>query len=180
MYSVYWIRYSNHTDPHKEGYIGISKCPSNRFKEHIHSRNNKIRSAIKKGADIEIIKSNLSLNEALSIEKTYRSEELIGWNLCEGGQMPPSKKGHIYETGKQILTGDSRTGKQKAASKNHSKKMKGRTPWNKGQTGFTGPIKPCVYKDIEFNSRTEAAKHFNVSVPAVTHWIKKHKFQAGM
>lgn len=175
MYSVYWIKYKNHTDPYKEGYIGISKDPLNRFKEHKNSKdNNKVKGAIKNGANIEIICDNLYLNEALDMEKNYRPDELIGWNFCEGGQIPPTKKGHKYKEGKQILKGNNRTIKQKEASKNHSKSMKGNIPWNKGKSGFVGPIKPCIYKGIEFNSRTEAANHFGVSVSAVTLWIKKH------
>jgi predicted GIY-YIG superfamily endonuclease len=73
MYSVYWIKYKNHTDPYCEGYIGISKDPSKRFKEHKNSRdNNKVKGAIKNGADIEILRDNLSLTEALELEKSYR------------------------------------------------------------------------------------------------------------
>jgi predicted GIY-YIG superfamily endonuclease len=182
MYFVYWIRYKNHLDPYNDGYIGISKNPLKRFKEHKNSKdNNKVKGAIKNGAIIEIICNGLSLIEALEMEKSYRPKELIGWNLCEGGQLPPSKNGKKYKEGKQILKGENRTNKQKEASKNHSKKMKGNIPWNKGKSGFTGPVKPCIYKGIEFNSRTEAASHFGVSVSAVTLWIKKNQsnIQAG-
>ena len=175
MYSVYWIKYKEHTDPHSEGYIGVSKEPLRRFKEHKNSKdNNKIKSAIKNGADIEILFNNLSITEALELEKSYRPKELIGWNLCEGGQLPPSKKGYKYKEGKQILVGEHRTIFQKDSAKKHSERMKGNVPWNKGKNGFKGPIKSCVYKGINFNSRTEAAKYFGVSVSAVTLWIKKH------
>ena len=177
MYSIYWIKYDYHIDPYKEGYIGISKNPLKRFKEHKNSKdNNKVKGAINNGADIKIIFNNLSLNEALEIEKSYRPEELIGWNFCEGGQLPPLKKGQKYKKGKQILIGENRTNNQKEASKNHSKKMKGNIPWNKGIVGAGKGLgtKPCIYKGIEFNSRTEAASYFGVSVGAVTLWIKKH------
>lgn len=180
MYSLYWIKYKNYTDPYKEGYIGISNEPLRRFKEHKSSKdNNKVKGAIENGADIEILFNNLSITEAMELEKSYRPKELIGWNLCEGGQLPPSKKGYKYKEGKQILVGEHRTDSQKESSKKHSELMKGRTPWNKGKSGFRGPIKPCIYKDIKFNSRTEAAKHFGVSVSAVTLWLKKNRFQAG-
>jgi predicted GIY-YIG superfamily endonuclease len=176
VYSVYWIRYQNHTDPFKEGYIGISNDPKKRFVEHkkYSKDNNMVKGAIQKGAFIEILHSNLSENNALEIEKSYRPKELIGWNLCEGGQMPPKRLGVKYKEGKQILKGNSRTEKQKESSNNHSERMKGHTPWNKGKSGFKGPVKPCVYKGIEFNSRTEAADYFKVSISAVTLWIKKH------
>jgi len=175
MYSVYWIKYKEHTDPHSEGYIGVSKEPLRRFKEHKNSKdNNKIKSAIKNGADIEILFNNLSITEALELEKSYRPKELIGWNLCEGGQLPPSKKGYKYKEGKQILVGENRTNSQKESAKKHSERIKGKDTRNKGKKGFKGPIKSCVYKGINFNSRTEAAKYFGVSVSAVTLWIKKH------
>lgn len=54
--------------------------------------------------------------------------------------------------------------------------MKGNIPWNKGKSGFRGPTKSCIYKGIKFNSRTEAASHFGVTVSAVTLWIKKAGF----
>jgi predicted GIY-YIG superfamily endonuclease len=175
MYSVYWIRYKEHIDPHNEGYIGISKDPLTRFKEHKNSRdNNKVRGAIKNGANIEIIKNNLSLLEALELEKFYRPNELIGWNFCQGGQLPPNKKGYKYKEGKQVLIGENRTDSQKESSKKHSERMKGNIPWNKGKTGFKGPVKSCVYKGIEFISRKEAASYFGVSISAVTLWVKKH------
>jgi len=175
MYSLYWIKHKNHINPYSEGYIGISKDPLRRFKEHKNSRdNNKVKGAIQNGANIEIICSNLSLNEALELEKSYRPKELIGWNFCEGGQLPPSKSGYKYNEGKQILKGENRTEKQKEASKNHSERLKGKTPWNKGKSGFKGPVKPCAYKGIQFNSRKEAANYFGVSISAVSLWIKKH------
>ena len=175
MYSIYWIKYKNHTDPYKDGYVGISKDPLKRFKEHKNSKdNNMVKGAIKNGAHIEILFNNLSITEALEIEKSYRPKELMGWNLCEGGQLPPSKKGYKYKEGKQILVGKNRTDSQKESAKKHSERMKKNIPWNKGKNGFTGPIKSCIYKGIEFNSRTEAAAHFDVTVSAVTLWIKKH------
>ena len=36
-------------------------------------------------------------------------------------------------------------------------------------------FKPCVYKGKSFESRSAAAKHFGVSVSAVTWWIKHNK-----
>jgi len=176
MYSVYWIKYTNHIDPYKEGYIGISNDPTKRFVEHkkYSKDNNMVKGAIQKGAFIEILHNNLSENDALEIEKSYRPKELIGWNLCEGGQMPPKRLGVKYKEGKQILKGEDRTEVQQKASKKHSEKMRGNIPWNKGKSGFRGPVKPCIYKGIEFNSRTEAAAHFGVTVSAITLWIKKH------
>ena len=97
-----------------------------------------------------------------------------------GHKLPPEKlkpkkiKELKGKNSKILLKGNSRTEKQKDASNNHSKIMRNHTPWNKGKVGLKGPIKPCVYKGIQFNSRTEAASHFDVTVSAVTMWVKKH------
>jgi len=97
-----------------------------------------------------------------------------------GHKLPPEKlkpkkiKELKGKDSKILLKGNSRTEKQKESSNNHSERMKGNTPWNKGKGGFKGPVKPCVYKGIEFNSRKEAALYFQVSISAVTLWIKKH------
>lgn len=176
MYSLYWIRYPHHTNPYLEGYIGISARPSKRFIEHkkYNSKNLHLSRCIKKGASIEILLENLLYEEALNLEEQYRSVINIGWNINRGGNIPPSKKDIKYKEGKQILIGEDRTQKQKEASKNHSKKMKGRKAWNEGMKGTPGPSKPCVYKGIKFTSRKEAAEYFNVSISAVSKSIKKN------
>ena len=97
-----------------------------------------------------------------------------------GHKLPPEKlkpkkiKELKGKDSKILLKGEDRTEVQQEASKKHSERMKGNIPWNKGKVGLKGPIKPCVYKGIEFNSRTEAALYFQVSISAVTLWIKKH------
>jgi hypothetical protein len=177
MYSLYWIKYQNYSNPKKDGYIGISSRPEERFIEHKKwsPLNPRLKRAINKGAEMEVLKENLSYEEALNLEIEYRPIDNIGWNISKGGQVPPNKKGYKYKEGKQILKGENRTNNQKNASKIHSEKMKGLTPWNKGKTGFKGPCKPCTYKGLNFNSRKEAAEHFNISVSAVTRWIKKNQ-----
>ena len=97
-----------------------------------------------------------------------------------GHKLPPEKlkpkkiKELKGKDSKILLKGEDRTEVQQEASKKHSERMKSHIPWNKGKVGLKGPIKPCVYKGIEFNSRTEAALYFQVSISAVTLWIKKH------
>lgn len=176
MYSLYWIRYSYHTNPYSEGYIGISARPSERFIEHkkYNSKNLHLSRCIEKGASMEILLENLSYEEALNLEEQYRPTSNTGWNINRGGNIPPIKKGIKYKKGKQILLGENRTQKQKEASKKHSEKMKGRKAWNEGMKGTPGPSKRCVYKGIEFASRKEAAEYFNVSISAVSQWIKKN------
>jgi len=117
MYYLYWIRYPDHTDPKTQGYIGISSRPDDRFLEHKRGQKNKILPrVISKGASMEILLEGLSLEKALLEESKYRPEEKIGWNIARGGDIPPSKKGHKYKEGKQILKGSQRTDAQKLAS----------------------------------------------------------------
>jgi predicted GIY-YIG superfamily endonuclease len=126
MYTVYWIKSSEHQDPFKEGYIGItSKQVEERFKEHKHNNKNKHLKNLCRKEDVEIIKlvENLDENEAKKIETEYRPDENIGWNINKGGDIPPSRKGKISP--KSLLVGDNRTEKQKQGSKKRSEKIKG-------------------------------------------------------
>lgn len=96
-YSVYWIKHKNHSNPYAEGYVGISKNPESRFKDHMKcTSNHPLPNAIKKyKEDIEftIILENITEAKARLVERQYRPEREIGWNLAEGGGMPPSNKG---------------------------------------------------------------------------------------
>jgi group I intron endonuclease len=96
-YSVYWIRRTCHSDIFSEGYIGISNNTKRRFSEHKknNSKHSAVSSAIKKYDDIvyEILYENLSLGEAIKKEIEYRPKKEIGWNIAEGGDMPPNMKG---------------------------------------------------------------------------------------
>jgi hypothetical protein len=176
MYSLYWIKYPHYTNPYSEGYIGISVRPNERFIEHkkYNSKNLHLSRCIEKGASMEILLKNLSYEEALNLEEQYRPVINTGWNINRGGNIPPSRKGIKYKEGNQILIGEDRTQKQKEASEKHSEKMKGRKSWNDGMKGTPGPCKSCIYKGIEFTSRKEAAEYFNVSISAVSQWIKKN------
>ena len=126
---------------------------------------------------MEILLGGLSLEKALIEESKYRPEEKIGWNIAKGGDIPPSKRGHKYKQGKQILKGQQRTDAQKLASLHHKEKMSGRIPWNKGlpQKEENKPYKKCIYKGSEFNSQKEAAEYFGVSQGAVSKWLRANR-----
>ena len=98
----------------------------------------------------------------------------LGHKLSPEKLKPKKIKELKGKESKILLKGNSRTEKQKESSNNHSERMKGHTPWNKGKVGLKGPVKPCVYKGIKFSSRKEAALYFEVSISAVTLWVKKH------
>lgn len=93
-YSLYWIHYPQHTDPYSEGYIGISIDPIARFAQHKRSSDNyRVRSAISKGADLTILCHSITKEEAQILESQYRPTKMVGWNLTEGGGVPPNATG---------------------------------------------------------------------------------------
>jgi predicted GIY-YIG superfamily endonuclease len=172
MYSLYWIHYPEHTNPYCQGYIGLSYQPEERFREH---KQGKLKKYIKKGAFMEILKSGLTFDEVKILEEEYRPKDFIGWNITSGGQVPPSRKNANLSNTKNSLTGNQRTEAQKQASKKHSIHMKGKIPWNKGIKGAGKECgtKSCTYRGVFFNSLTEAANYFGVSVSAVSKSFKK-------
>jgi len=131
---VYWIRYEKHTNPYKEGYIGVSSEPTRRLEEHSNFTkcNPKLKNALNKGASMVILKKCKDEKEALRLEEHYRPEDMIGWNIVKGGGKPPSKKDFDFTQTKVCLKGEQRTEKQKTAAEEHSQRMRGRTTSRKG------------------------------------------------
>jgi hypothetical protein len=83
----------SHTNPLSEGYVGVSSNIEKRLLSHKKS-NHRVGKAIRKYNDIVcgILCENLSEKEALTIERSYRPEENIGWNHAKGGGKPPPCK----------------------------------------------------------------------------------------
>jgi predicted GIY-YIG superfamily endonuclease len=133
---VYWIHYKEHTDPYTEGYIGVTNNLERRLTEHtsVKSKCHHVKNRINNGAIVSVLHHVSSIDEALALELEYRPEEYIGWNICEGGGMPPKQTGEFLDTNR--LRGDDRTAAQKEAAVNHSLKMKGRSVWNKDKKGL--------------------------------------------
>ena len=82
-----------HTNPLSEGYVGVSSNIEKRLMSHKKSKH-RVGKAIRKYNDIVcgILCENLSEKEALTIERSYRPEENIGWNHAKGGGKPPPCK----------------------------------------------------------------------------------------
>lgn len=133
--SVYWIRRVNHIDISSEGYVGVSCDVPTRVSQHTNN-NTIVGKALRKYTDItvEVIKSHLSIKEALQIERDLRPSELMGWNICKGGGAPRSQKGISKKHTKQGLSGENRTEYQKAADFKKSLIMSGRTSPNLGKS----------------------------------------------
>ncbi len=143
---------------------------NNKYYYGIHSTNNvddgylgsgtNIRRAIKKyGKDAferKIICVFDDRTDALFYEKKIVSTELLNdescYNIVEGGGDPPSRKGKVAP--KTLLKGDQRTLKQKNATEDHSKNMKGRKAHNRKSVELFGK---------QFNTVTEAIKYYKLS-----------------
>lgn len=73
-----------------EGYIGISNNPERRWKAHLKA-DSRVGRAIRKYKDAVMTVIKVTTEErALEIEEQLRPEENLGWNLAQGGGMPPT------------------------------------------------------------------------------------------
>ena len=90
---VYWVKRSGMTDPHKEGYIGVTtKSLEERLSWHAkyNKKRSRVRKAIDKYDDIEIVQLHSGSEKiCLEIEETYRPVPNVGWNIVKGGGLPP-------------------------------------------------------------------------------------------
>ena len=121
--SVYWIHHPDHTNMFTQGYIGVSNNIKARWNRHKgQTQNPYLKNAINKYGWDSLVKEILLVSTekyCLRIESKLRSIKEIGWNIIEGGGMPPkNSKGKGY--------------KQLVPTKSISQFKKGFTPWNKG------------------------------------------------
>lgn len=88
---VYWIREKEHLDLYTQGYVGITKkALEERVREHKKNKGNsivagKLRNHM--GLVWSVIHEVSSLEEALTLEASYRPTQNIGWNLQKGGEI---------------------------------------------------------------------------------------------
>lgn len=93
---LYWVHYSTHNDPFREGYVGITNNPTARINYHKSlkcSDNPILYRALLKGAKLSILSCFLTRESALLAESAYRPNKCIGWNIIPGGGAPPSQLG---------------------------------------------------------------------------------------
>lgn len=107
MYSIYWIRHTNHTCIKTQGYVGITKDIDKRWKEHKqyakapYVKCAVIERAINKYDDLlvwEVILDNVDKELAELIEFELRPVSNIGWNIAVGGHCPTLGYRHTEET----------------------------------------------------------------------------------
>lgn len=139
---LYWIKRKDMIDPYKEGYIGVTDLSiQKRFEQHSKNTYKKsiVQKAINKYSDIEIVALHETNNdECLRLEKHYRPNELIGWNLAKGGGYPPMMN---EETAKKISSTLKSKGISPYSEKTHSKEaIEKRKKSMAGRKWFYNPI----------------------------------------
>lgn len=92
MYCVYWIRKIGDLDVYTQGYVGITKDFTERMRAHKkNKKKSPLRDAIRaygwNNLKVTILHNDLSLEEALQLEREYRPSQNIGWNLQQGGNI---------------------------------------------------------------------------------------------
>lgn len=119
MNYVYWYHLDTHTDPHTEGYVGITNWPSRRDYQHKFSKgkgSKHLYAAFRKYGDRvskTLLAETLDREEALLEETYYRPVPEIGWNICAGGGDAPDCTGRVHtkETKQKISESNRRTKK---------------------------------------------------------------------
>ena len=160
MYSLYWIKTEEHTNPTEEGYIGItSQSVEKRFLDHRYNTKNKhLKNRCRmKNVHVVCLHERLSREEAVLYEFFYRPLENIGWNINRGGDIPPSRSGKVSP--KSLLKGEHRTEKQKEGSKKRAEKIKGNnfSGQRKNKVNYS---KPCLYCNTVFDPVYEKRKKY--------------------
>lgn len=134
-YKVYWIRRKIHNNIVTDGYVGISSNVDQRWKRHQkhQSDNPHLKHALTSYDDVifEIV-SDGTRDECENEERRLRPNKNIGWNVAEGGNIPPSPQGRKWSDSqrqnylKTILENNSnhRTAEQRHQAYN-TRKMRG-------------------------------------------------------
>lgn len=162
MYIVYWIRREHHVDINTQGYVGITSCGlPQRLYEHRYT-NTIVSKAIHKYDDIvtEVVHERLTKEQAAAIEFSLRPKERIGWNICPGGGIPPSRVGKKVSLETRIKLSEIRRGKVK--SKEHIQKiseaLRGKPP---GNAGTKRKIVTCPHCNKAGGINTMTQWHFD-------------------
>jgi len=88
---VYWIRHKDHINPYEEGYIGVTVNFDRRIKSHFrfaekqkHLNEHLQKNLLSDNTKIDILYEGEE-DFSYEIEKHYRPNLCIGWNLAKGG-----------------------------------------------------------------------------------------------
>lgn len=197
MYCVYWIRLPEHTDISSAGYVGITKNLEARL--HSHKKNKRktiLTDAAKKYSwdrlIVDEIHTDLTMQEALSIEAQLRPTARIGWNCQRGGELGVESDWYNIEENKQRHSkATSAATKAGIAAKDttEARAKRARDNWIKNRSSYDGISKGSknprallneeqVYKIkydlLDKHSVKEIADMFGVRKHVIS-WIKSGK-----
>jgi hypothetical protein len=117
-----------------QGYVGITSNIKGRLEQHKNrTRNAHLKNAIEKYGWDKLIKDVVLIadrNYCLVIEKALRSLSSIGWNIAEGGSMPPIQYGNTSGLGKPAW--NKGIPHPEETKEKLSLALMGRKTWNKG------------------------------------------------
>lgn len=187
---VYWIKHKEHNDIMTQGYVGITVTEGrgNRIQGHFNKLRNKSHPNshlqnvynLYKELEVDIVFEGTE-EECIAKEIELRPIKEIGWNILEGGGMPPNhSEKHWFTNGKDnMLTEDCpigfRLGKTQVSGDQHGhyskpKKYKtvqihsfaeGNIPWNKGIVGDKKEQIVCPYCNKKGGKPSMTRWHFD-------------------
>lgn len=133
--SVYWLRLAEHTDMFTQGYVGVSKNASSRWKYHRKSKENPhLAAAIEKHGFDGLVKQIVLIADksyCLDIERKLRPSRKIGWNIEIGGGNPPAKR-NSTSFSKGLIPWNKGVAMDDETRAKVSEARKGKAAWNKG------------------------------------------------
>lgn len=161
IYTLYWLRLSEHTDIKTEGYVGItSKCAKTRFNRHcsLAQKNSQfsVHKAIRKYGEGNIIVETICVTSgehARWLEKRLRPEPFIGWNMQRGGI------GNPYLTDEQRVLSVRKANKTK--TERRSVHSGSNHPMWKGGMSYQYRKKVGTFVKISKETRSDQAKARN-------------------
>ena len=145
---LYWIHLMTEQDINIHGYVGITKFPERRFKEHqtrTKNPSNVTKNILENNGDVlyEILYCG-DFSSCLKLEREFRPTTRIGWNVAKGGVATKNealtgitKSVPVWNRG--IAPSDEQIRKYKETWKN--KMGNGYVSPNKGKTGRPSPKK---------------------------------------
>jgi hypothetical protein len=177
-YYLYWYHLDTHTDPYTQGYIGITNDLNRRHKEHKYSadKSNKtylcthFTNAINMHGGIDNLRKDIlhtaSYEEICTLERNYRPELNIGWNIAVGGEHPGAispLKGKVGRWSEEQKANISKHHNGKTISEEHKKALseKNRANTNLG-TAIMLFHKDNYVKLYKFHSISEASRQLDI------------------
>lgn len=136
--AVYWIHQPDHTDIFTQGYVGISNNIKARWNKHKqHPKNKHLQNVINKYGWDSLVKEVIIIADTLyclDIESKLRSIKNIGWNIAEGGAVPPVPlKKHDIKMRLKISAINKKRLEDPIYREKFTKLQLGLIPWNKGK-----------------------------------------------